>query len=240
MRYLSLIIALLSIACGEQSGREGNVRHLYSTNQEDEQGIIFAAKQPNGQHCFYQKKVANDTSLAEISKDRQVVSKLAQGSELLTPRSLYYKDVRGALEADSKNYNFISHLLYNPFSIHTSLACFVSSSVFLVGNAMLALASGPGGAALSYVTTGKIAVVSCGLEMAFYASAIGLFFKGFTKEGHTTNKLTSKSMHSTTADTTTKLHKIFMWLESRDAMQCPAKLELPIAAKATQKDNKEK
>ena len=48
--------------------------------------------------------------------------------------------------------------------------------------------------------------------------------------------LLSSRLHETTPANIERLRKSFVWLESRDAVQCPAQLQLP--APSTDKDKK--
>ena len=219
---------LLLMSCGGPRDNAGGVRHLFAQNgQDDKTPVIFAAKQPNGQHCFYGQHVAHEVSLESVAADKSVVRELAQGSALLTPRSLLHEDVRNAALVDTKKNNIISHLLFNPISLPLSTTCFFSSTIFLLGNVAAAIVTGHGGAALTMVTLGKVAAVSCGAEMALYAGAVFFNIGGVSTSSFTSKKLVSPSLHGTSTDELARLRKIFSWLESRDAMQCPATLQLP-------------
>ena len=219
---------LLLMACGGQRASDGGVRHLFDNGAQDgKKSIIFAAKQPNGQHCFYGREIASEVSRESVSSNNEAVRELAQGSALLTPRSLSHKDVRGALSADTKESNIVDHLLFNPVSLPLSLTCFVSSTSFLFGNVAMAIIIGAG-AALTMVTLGKVAAVSCGAELAIYAGAVFFGIDGASTSSFTSKKLVSSHLHGASTDELGRLRKIFIWLESRDAMQCPATLQLPM------------
>ncbi len=235
MRYLSYIVVLLVMACGEHKGSNGSVRHLFDNGAQDgKKSIIFATKQPNDQHCFYGRNIASEVSQESVSADKEAILKLAQGSVLLTPRSLSHKDVRRALLADTKESNIVDHLLFNPVSLPLSLTCFVSSTVFLFGNVAMAIISGAG-AALTMVTLGKVAAVSCGTEIAIYAGAVFFSFDSASTSRFASRKLVSSHLHSTSTDELERLRKIFTWLDSRDAMQCPATLQLPMQTESKDK-----
>ena len=242
MRYLSYIVVLLVMACGEHKGSNGGVRHLFDNGDQVENGdqngkrsIIFATKQPNDQHCFYEQNISDEVALESVYSNKKIIRKLGQGSALLTPRSLSHKDVRRALSAGTKENNIVSHLLFNPVSFPLSLTCFVSSSVFLISNVAAAIFAGPAGAMLTMTTMGKVAAVACSAEMALYAGAVFFSIDGASTSRSTSKKLVSPYLHGTSTNELERLRKIFTWLESRDAMQCPAKLQLPMPT-----DNKDK
>ena len=228
---------LLLMSCGGQRASDGGVRHLFDNGAQDgKKSIIFATKQPNDQHCFYGRNIASEVSQESVSADKEAILKLAQGSVLLTPRSLSHQDVRSALLADTKESNVVSHLLFNPISFPLSLTCFVSSSVFLLSNVAVAIVAGPG-AVLTMATMGKVAAVSCGAEIALYTGAVLYSTKDAKASRFTGKKLISPYLHGTSTNELERLRKIFTWLESRDAMQCPAKLQLPMP---TENENKQK
>lgn len=217
---------LIMASCGTPQGNDGGVRHLFDKNsQNDEKPAIFAAKQPNGQHCFYEGTLHKD-KLNPYSWDKDDLKKFGQSSKLLTPRSLLRKDVQSAMLADTKANNVISHLLVNPISIPLSLTCFASASAFLASNVVAAMVIGPG-ALLTMTTTGKVAAVSCGAEMALYGSAWLINLKSMLNTNFNSHILFSSTIKGTPSQQLVRLRKVFTWIESRDAMQCPAKLKLP-------------
>ena len=226
MRYLLLIIALLSSACGEPDNRDGDVRHLFAEHEEKrEQTIIFSSPQPNGQHCFYGKDVGSEVVLI-----REEISKLTSGSELLTPRSLLIEDVRDAWLMKSRDRNRASHLSYYPLILPVELTCIVPVvGAFLLGHKIKIL---------DHTTLGKVSLVSCGIAASLFLGALGFNAKGTRKSGISSTKLVSPQMSGTEPETIAHLHKIFTWLESRDAEQCPAKIAPPATVGRTQAKEK--
>ena len=208
-------------SCGGE--RSGDVRHHFDVSEGGGiKSVIFTDKQPNGQHCFYGREVASEAMLKPAS-----IGELVQGSALLTQRSLAYKDVRRGLLADTKARNIVSHLLFNPFSAPLSAACFASSTMFLFANLAAAVVTKGAGAPLRRVLTGKVAAASCGVEMALYAGTWLISRNNDKASKLTSRKLISVHLHEASVDELERLRKIFSWLESRDAMQCPATLQLP-------------
>ncbi len=223
MRYLYFIVMVLVLSCGEQQGNDGSVRHLVDgEGAGGRKSVIFATRQPNGQHCFYGGDVAAEVSLT----GERVVQELAQDSKLLTPRTLSQKDVHRSLLAATKESNIASHLLSNPVFAPLAGVCYVSSTLFLFHNVETVIINGSK-AVLRAAPLAKLAVVTCGVGMALQAGAY-LFARSGTKAaGLTSRKLVSPHLHDASADELERLHKNFSWLESRDAMQCPATPELP-------------
>lgn len=236
MRYLVFILA---IACGRHEG-VSKVQHLVARDgQSEEAAMIFAARQPNDQYCFYEKSVGSD-KLLKIHSDPENIRKNLQAwsrnSVLLTPRSLVHKDVRAALMADSKAHNVVSHLLHNRISIPLSLSCFVSAAFFIGSNISAAVFAGPAGVALNAPTMGKIAAATCGTEITLYAGAYLLARSSKRESGYDIAKLISPRLYGTSPEKLASLRKTFSWLESRDATECPAKLQLQPAATRVSKE----
>jgi len=221
MRCLPYVIMVFLSSCGGE--RSGNVRHLFDTSERGGiKSVIFTAKQPNGQHCFYGREVTS-----EVMPKPASIEELVQSSALLTPRSLAYKDVRRGLLADTKARNVVSHLLFNPFSTPLSATCFGTSTMFLFANLAAAVITKGAGAPLRRVLTGKVAAASCGVEMTLYAGTWLISRNSNKASKLTSRKLISTHLHEASVDELERLRKIFSWLESRDAMQCPATLRLP-------------
>lgn len=223
MRCLPYVIIVFLSSCGGE--RSGDVRHLFDASERGgKKSVIFTAKQPNGQHCFYGGEIASEEMLKPAS-----IEALVQDSARLTPRSLAYKDVHRALLADTKASNVVSHLLFNPFSNPLSAACFATSTMFMFANLAAAVLTKGAGAPLQKVLTGKVAAVSCGVEMTLYASTWLISRNSNKASKLTSRKLISAHLHGVSVDELQRLRKIFSWLESRDAMQCSATLQLPTA-----------
>ena len=216
---------VLLLSCGGAS--DGDVRHLFDGSERDgKKSVILTAKQPNGQHCFYGGEIAGEEMLKSSSME-----KLVQGSARLTPRSLAYQDVARVLLADTKASNVVSHLRVNSFTTALSLTCLVSSIIFISTNLALAISIKGHRVPLQRILTGKIAAASCGAEMALAAGGWLIGRNSAKASNLTSRKLISAHLYDTSAAELERLRKIFSWLESRDAMQCPATLQLPTTSK---------
>lgn len=235
MKLLSyIIIAALLVRCGEHRD-SGDAQHIFDASDQgdDKTRAIFSVKQTNDQYCFYEGKVSKDRIDSE-AWDNKNLQTFAQDIELLTPRSLRRTDVSYAVLMEDKIANVMSHLLVNPATVPVALTCRISAVVFLVGNAAAAIVSGPG-AALTMVTLGKVAAASCGFELAMHAGKWGTaaYYILFGKSELDVLDITSNRMLPTVPESFVRLRKTFTWLESRDAVQCPAKLQFPTQTETT-------
>ncbi len=210
MRYLLLVMVLCGTACGERNGREGDVRHLDAANAGKRE-VILATQRPNGQYCFYGNSVASAAEQGETFSEQMI--RLAHGSELLTPYSLHRKDVRDALLMESKNINIATHLQVNPVTTLADWTCFASIAAILFTKNPVFL---------------KVAWVSCGISISAQVGAFIAYGTGMRKNKALSKELVSPHMDSVEMETIARLRKIFTWLESRDAEQCPAEIEIPL------------
>lgn len=226
-----LLLLPLVLSCSDYEGTDSRAQHLVARESEGDAAMIFAKRQPNGQHCFYEQSITPQNLLemktrqAETGQER--LRQLAISSTLMTPNSLYYKDVDAAMMGDSKLSNVATHFVSNYLTVPLSLTCFFSATVFAGSNIGAALLAGPGGAALSMVTLGKVAGVSCGADLLLQSGALLTMFANWWGNGKAIRGLFSSRLREVAPANIERLRKIFVWLESRDAMQCPAQLQLP-------------
>ena len=234
-------MVLLSIACGEPQEKESGVRHLFanSSHENEKTSAIFAARQANGQYCFYGGEFRQNELRSRNWDNKDVVQRLAQGSELLTTYSLHRDDVEDAMLLDTKVVNIISHLLFNPVSSPLSLTCYVSAGVFMLSNLVTAITAGPAGMALTMATWGKVAAVSCGAKISLWGGVMLFGLGSMFTDSFNSYSLVSSFSHDTTKDNIARLHKAFNWLVSRDATQCPAKLKLPVTENKNEQNDKD-
>ena len=230
---LKILVSLpLVLSCSNYQGIDSHAQHLVERKTEGEGAMIFASRQPNGQHCFYEQSITQQdlqemrSMQAEAGQER--LRQLATSSTLMTPSSLYYKDVDAAMMADSKLSNVATHFVSNYLTVPLSLTCFFSATFFAASNIGAAFAAGPGGLVLmQMVTLGKVAGVSCGADLLLQSGSLLTILANWWGNGKAIRGLFSSRLRDIETANIERLRKIFVWLESRDAMQCPAQFQLP-------------
>ena len=231
MLRVSILLSLV-LSCSDYEGIDSRAQHLVEKKIEGEAAMIFASRQANGQHCFYEQNITRqsllDMKTMQAKAGQERVRELAKRSTLMTPNSLYYKDVDAAMMADSKLSNVATHFVSNYLTVPLSLTCFFSATIFAGSNVAAALLAGPGGVALlNMITLGKVAGVSCGADLLLQSGALLTMFANWWGNGRAIRGLFSPQLREANPANIERLRKIFVWLESRDAVQCPAQLQLP-------------
>ena len=117
MKYLPYIVTALLIVLltmKDDWDREGSTVHSHfdaasgqDNNGDNRLSVIFSARQPNDQYCFYD---------GQIDKDHIEYPHTLAAGKLLTPRSLHRNDVRESMLMEDEAVNVASHMLVNPIT----------------------------------------------------------------------------------------------------------------------------
>lgn len=209
-------IFLLIVGCGEPHSEPQVVADFSKEKVE----LIFARKTDNKQFCFYANNVdaelvfAGDGQTADNHTDNELLptkstntpkvdySKIAEGSTLLTERSVSSKDLFRPLVGNSKWHNIYAKSSQRPYYHLLSIPC-LATTIF-VPNPVLSLSCIP---FVIYAITPSV--------IRGYAR------KKVLAEGH--GKLQA-SLSSSIHDNPlllSELRKIFRWLESENSVACP-------------------
>ena len=235
-----LILLPLLLSCSGYEGTDSHTQHLVEKKTEGEAAMIFAKRQANGQHCFYEQSITHENWLKMKDMQAQAGQKrlrqLATSSTLMTPNSLYYKDVHAAMMADSKLSNITTHFSSNYISEPLGLVCGLSLGYFTAANLLAAVLPTPKmlrGFGFTFVPflqsikTGKVAAATCGMQFLLYGGAFITHLQNWRRSRNLSEDLLVSRLHEAAPANLARLRKLFVWLESRDAMQCPAQLQLP-------------
>ena len=219
MRVGYIIFCILTVSCGEPDSKPQVVADLSKEKAE----IIFAREAGNGQYCVYansvdkkllptpwgelvnQQEAGEQTNQATPNelrvKGKLDFSKVAEGSTLLTERSVSSKDLYYPLVGNSKHSNIASKASYLPYVGPFVLACMLS----------------PFFPAAYFVCTPFLLSV---LVVAYIVPIRAK--KAAAKEGQ--NKLNALLLTDVYnwPSLLPELRKIFRWLESENSIECPS------------------
>lgn len=214
------IVFILMVSCGEPNSKPQVVADLGKEKAE----IIFAREAGNGQYCVYANSVdkkllptpwggvvnqqqeteekTNQSPYSELKvKDKLDFSKIAEGSTLLTERSVSSKDLYFPLVGNSKHSNIASKASYLPYVGPLVVACVLSSPFFLPAYLVCAPFL------LSVLVVGYVVPIRAR--------------KAAAKEGQ--DKLDALLLTDVYnwPSLLPELRKIFRWLESENSAECP-------------------
>lgn len=203
-------VFILMVGCGEPRGEPQVVVDLSKEKAE----VIFAGEAGNGHYCFY----ANSVDKGEMSsfltgshsqtaqplfselggKKKLDFSKVAEGSTLLTERSISSRDLHSPLAGSSKWSNIAGNASVFPYSIPLATVC------------MLSWFSG------SLVWIGVGCLPSLTSFFINYRAVRKAKAEGRRKLG----SLLSPYVYNNPL-LLSELGKIFQWLESENSVVCP-------------------
>lgn len=201
-------VFILTVGCGEPRGDPQVVVDLSKEKAE----VIFASEAGNGHYCFYGNSVDKELMspfLADgqtdqppsselMGKKKLDYSKVAEGSTLLTERSISDKDLHSPLAGSTTWSNIAGNAAAFPYRIPLATVCMVS---FLSGS-------------LLWIGVG------CLPSLASFLISYRAIRKA-RAEGHRKLGSLLSSYVYINPLLLSELHKVFQWIESENSVVCP-------------------
>ena len=204
MKFI-LVITFVLLSCG----RTPVSKPTYFAGNGEQAEVILAGQMRNGQHCFYERKIERsnlfnaDSSSDNGSTPRLKLKELGKGSSLLTPRSVYLKDLQSALASRSRSTNVAGNLVsWTTFPM--VMSCYASLVAGIFGAHIFPVIA---------TTCGSVILLSTG---ALVAAA-----RASSEAKTKVNGVTSASLYQASFEDMEHLRDIFTWLESVDSAVCP-------------------
>ena len=216
-----LFIAFFISSCGHAP----SARPAYFVGDTEQRvEVILAGQMRNGQHCFYERKIkraalygTDSLSSGDAPTPRLELEELGNDSNLLTPRSIYLKDLQSALASRSRSSNIARNLVSWTIS-PLVMSCYASFTAVMLGAQIL-----------------PVVAATCGPVVLLSTSVVVAASRASREAKAKVNGVTSMSLHRANSEDMEQLREIFTWLESVDSAACPLQPKLKTSSSKDEK-----